>query len=171
MSSLKTLRWFLQMPGWLLLVYLLYAQAIPAFDYELGVRMGTQESAERITEVGAAFWYGFAAADLMVYIPLLGAGLLAHWFGRSWWKAVLGAALGISVYWPVVVLVAAVDARDAAGWDIDEAAYWVVLPIIALWALIALIAVCRAGDQDPVTGRRVPGSDLAHSRNRAARSK
>jgi hypothetical protein len=59
-------RWWLQIPGWLLLAYLAYAQAIPAFDYELGVRMGTQESAQKITEVGAAFWYGFAFSDLVV---------------------------------------------------------------------------------------------------------
>ena len=35
-----TERWWLQVPGWLLLAYLVFAQAIPAFDYELGVRMG-----------------------------------------------------------------------------------------------------------------------------------
>ena len=106
-------RWWLQVPGWLLLTYLVYAQAIPAFDYELGVRMGTQESIDRITEVGAAFWY------------------------------VLGAALGITVYWPVVVMATAVDARDASGWAIDETAYWIVLPIITAWALWGLFAVAR----------------------------
>lgn len=47
--------WSLQGPGWVLLLYLVYAQAIPAFDYDLGVAMGTQESAARITEVGVAF--------------------------------------------------------------------------------------------------------------------
>ena len=36
------------------------AQGISALGYELGVGMGTQESPEVITEVGAAFWYGFA---------------------------------------------------------------------------------------------------------------
>jgi hypothetical protein len=36
-----------------LVLYLIYAQATPAFDYQLGVGMGTQESAEAITEVGA----------------------------------------------------------------------------------------------------------------------
>ena len=135
---------WLQIPGWLLLVYLVYAQAIPAFDYELGVRMGTQESAQQITEVGAAFWYGFAFADLVVYIPLLAAGLIGHMLGRRWHKAVLGAALGITVYWPVVVLAAAVDARNAQGWHIDEAAYWIVLPTIAIWALISLFVVARS---------------------------
>jgi hypothetical protein len=100
-----------QIPGWLLLVYLVYAQVPAAFDYELGVRMGTQEP---------VFWYGFALADLLVYIPVLAAGLLGLWRDCRWSPAVLGAALGITIYWPVVALAAAVDARDAEGWAIDE---------------------------------------------------
>ena len=140
--------WGLQVPGWMLLAYLVYAQAIPAFDYELGVHMGTQEPARTITEVGVAFWYGFAFADLVIYIPLLAAGLFGQWLDRGWWRAILGAALGITVYWPVVVLAAAVDARDAAGWEIDEMAYWIVLPLIALWALVGLFIVARAAARD-----------------------
>ena len=135
--------WFLQTPGWLLLAYLVYAQAIPAFDYELGVRMGTQESAEQITEVGAAFWYGFAFSDLVVYIPLLAIGLIGHWRRRPWGRVVFAAALGITVYWPVVVLAAAVAARDASGWVIDETPFWIVLPIIAAWALGGLLRIAR----------------------------
>ena len=144
--------WWLQIPGWLLLAYLVYAQAIPAFDYELGVRMGTQEPAQRITEVGAAFWYGFAFGDLVVYIPLLAAGLIGHWLGSAWWRVLLGAALGITVYWPVVVLAAMVDARDASGWNIDEAAYWVVLPVIAAWALWGLWTIGRTGKESASGG-------------------
>ncbi len=136
--------WFLQIPGWLLLAYLAYAQAIPVFDYDLGVRMGTQESAQQITEVGTAFWYGFAFADLVIYIPLLAAGLIGHWRSCPWGPVILGAALGITVYWPVVVLAAAVDARDASGWLIDETSYWVVLPIIAAWAIWALLRTAGA---------------------------
>ena len=127
-----------QVPGWLLLLYLLYAQAPAAFDYEIGVRMGTQESAQSITGVGAAFWYGFAFADVVVYIPLLAAGLIGAWRACRWGHVILGAALGISIYWPIVALAAAVDARDAAGWAIDETQYWIVLPIIAAWAAWAL---------------------------------
>ena len=139
----EPVRWWLQIPGWLLFAYLTYAQAIPAFDYELGVRMGTQESAQQITEVGAAFWYGFAFADLVIYLPLLCAGLIGHLRGLPWWRAVFGAALGITLYWPVVALAAAVDARDASGWDVDETAYWIVLPVIAVWALWGLVAISR----------------------------
>jgi len=135
--------WYLQIPGWLLLVYLVYAQAIPALDYDLGVRMGTQESAEQITEVGVAFWYGFAFSDLVIYIPLLAAGLIGHLRGRSWGRVIFGAALGITVYWPVVVLAAAVDARGAQGWTLDETGFWFVLPAIAVWAIWGLMRLAR----------------------------
>lgn len=141
-------RW-LQIPGWLLFAYLVYAQALPAFDYELGVSMGTQEPAAKITEVGTAFWYGFAFADLVLYIPLLGLGLLGHRRDRRWWRPVLGAALGITIYWPIVVLAAAVDARDAAGWHIDDTAYWIVLPTIAAWALWWLVAISATSGRMP----------------------
>jgi hypothetical protein len=141
-------RWWLQIPGWLLLAYLVYAQAIPAFDYELGVRMGTQESAQTITEVGAAFWYGFAFSDLVIYIPLLGIGLIGQLLAFPWWRVVLSAALGITVYWPVVVLATAVDARDASGWNIDETDYWIVLPLIAVWALFGLFLLARTAGDD-----------------------
>jgi hypothetical protein len=135
--------WLLQGPGWLLLAYLVYAQAIAAFDYELGVRMGTQEPAQQITEVGVAFWYGFAFADLTIYIPLLAAGLIGYWQGRVWGRAVFAAALGITVYWPVVVLASAVDARDAAGWVIDETPYWIVLSIVMAWGIWGLQRIAR----------------------------
>lgn len=128
----------LHVPGWLLLIYLVYAQGISAFDYELGVRMGTQESAQQITEVGVAFWYGFAFSDLAIYIPLLAAGLAGNWMNERWSVVPLAAALGITVYWPVVVLAAAIDARDASGWMIDESQYWAVLPAITIWGLWGL---------------------------------
>ena len=126
--------WLIQGPGWFLVLYLIYAQAIAAIDYELGVAMGTQESAQMISEVGVAFWYGFAFGDLVVYIPLLIAGLVGYWLATVWSQAMLGAALGITVYWPVVCLAAVVDARGAAGWNlVSEAPYWIVLPLITLW--------------------------------------
>ena len=119
--------WFIQAPGWLLCLYLVYAQAIPAFNYDLGVTMGTQEPASRITEIGTAFWYGFALGDLLIYIPLL------------------AAALGITVYWPIVCLAAVADARGAPGWQIDnEAVYWAVLPAISLWGIVGLVLLIRS---------------------------
>jgi hypothetical protein len=121
-----------------------YAQGISAFGYELGVAMGTQEPVESITEVGAAFWYGFALGDLLTYIPVLGVGLVGHLRGRPWGRIALAAALGITVYWPIVCFTALVDARDASGWDIpDEARYWIVCLLIAAWGAIGLWFLLR----------------------------
>jgi hypothetical protein len=45
------------------------------------------------------------------------------------------AAMGITVYWPIVCLVAVASARGAAGWTLPkESEYWIVLPIITAWA-------------------------------------
>lgn len=136
--------WMIQGPGWLLLLYLVYAQAIPAIDYELGVSMGTQESAETITAVGVAFWYGFALGDLLVYIPLLALGLVGFGLNRSWGRIVLASALGITVYWPVVCLAAVASARNAPGWNLaSETDYWLVLPLIAIWGAWGLWRLAR----------------------------
>ena len=136
--------WSLQVPGWLLFLYLAYAQAVPAFDYQLGVAMGTQEPASRITEVGVGFFRGFAFADLVTYLPLLAVGLVGYQSGKRWGRVVLAAALGITVYWPVVCLAAVVAAREAAGWTLgDETAYWIVLPLVAFWGLWGLWHIAR----------------------------
>ena len=122
-----------------MVAYLIYAQAIPAFDYDLGISMGTQESADVISDVGVAFWYGFAFGDLVTYIPLLIVGLLGHWIGKAWGSILLGASLGITIYWPIVCLAAVVSARDVTGWNLEsEAAYWIVLPLITIWGLWGL---------------------------------
>ncbi|MBT8041470.1 MAG: hypothetical protein KJO72_07995 [Gammaproteobacteria bacterium] len=126
--------WMIQGPGWLLFLYLLYAQGIPAVDYDLGVAMGTQEPREMITDVGVAFWYGFALGDLVVYIPLLAVGLIGYWMNKKWGLLALASAMGITIYWPIVCLAAVASARSAPGWNLpDEAAYWLVLPLIAIW--------------------------------------
>lgn len=140
--------WALQIPGWSLLVYLIYAQGISAFGYQLGVAMGTQEPAEMITEVGAAFWYGFAVGDLLTYIPILCVGLVGHLRCAYWGQIALAAALGITVYWPVVSLAAVVDARDAAGWNLsNEMPYWVVCLLILAWGAWGLWFIMKESQQ------------------------
>ena len=139
--------WALQGPGWLSVFLLIFSQGIAAFDYEFAVRMGTQDSADAVTEVGAAFWYGFAFGDLLIYIPLLTAGLIGHWHRRTWGRVLLSAALGITLYWPVVCLAAVFAARDVPGWDpAHETAFWIALPLITLWASWGLWHLARAGD-------------------------
>jgi hypothetical protein len=111
--------------------------------------MGTQEPAEHITEVGVAFWYGFTFGDLVVYLPLLAFGLIGYGLNRNWGRTILSAALGITVYWPVVCLAAVVAARDAAGWNLaSETAYWIVLPVITVWGAWGLWRLARSGEDE-----------------------
>jgi len=132
----------IQIPGWILFFYLIVAQCSSAISYDLGVRMGSQEPAANITEVGVAFWKGLALGDLIFYTPLLGLGLIGHWVGSGWAAAVLGAAMGITVYWPIVCLATVRAARAAPDWHLPkEYQYWIVLPLIALWGLVGLILI------------------------------
>ena len=132
--------WLIQFPGWLLFAYLLAAQCTAAVSYSLGVKMGTQEPADRITEVGVAFFKGYAGADLIFYTPLLAVGLFGHLLGSSWAAVVLGAALGVTVYWPIACLWTVKAARGAVGWGLPkEEQYWIVLPAIAGWGAFGLV--------------------------------
>ena len=132
--------WIIQVPGWLLFLYLVAAQCTAAVSYALGVKVGTQEPSERITEVGVAFFKGYAGADLVFYVPLLGLGLLGHYLGTSWSTVVLSAALGVTVYWPIACLWTVRAARGTEGWDLPkEEQYWFVLPAISGWGALGLI--------------------------------
>ena len=132
--------WVIQIPGWVLFLYLVIAQCTAAFSYQLGVRMGTQEPADQITEVGAAFWWGLAFADLVFYTPILGLGLIGHLTNANWTPLVLGAALGATVYWPIASLATVRAARGAPGWSLPkERQYWTVLPLIAGWGLLGIV--------------------------------
>ena len=134
--------WFIQVPGWLLFFYLVYALGVAASSYKLRARMGTQEPAEQITKVGAAFWSGLAFAELVFYTPILGLGLVGHALGSDWAPLVLGVALGITVYWPIVSLATVKAARNAPGWSLPkEVQYWMVLSLISVWAGLGMLAL------------------------------
>ena len=131
--------WVIQLPGWVLFIYLVVAQCSAALSYDLGVRMRTQEPAERISDVGVAFFKGLAVADLLFYTPLLGLGLVGHALGTIWGSILLSAAAGITVYWPLACLVTVKAARGTKNWSLPkERDYWIVLPLIALWGGVTL---------------------------------
>ena len=139
--------WSSLIPGFLIYCDMEQTQGemgISAIDYELGVAMGMQEPAEKSTEVGVAFWRGFALADLVFYIPVLALGLIGHFKQKNWGRICLAAALGISIYWPVTCLAAVIYAQGAPGWDFPvPLIYWIVLSGIVIWSLWGLWQLSR----------------------------
>ena len=110
--------------------------------------MGTQDSADVVTEVGVAFWKGFSFADMLFYIPLLGYALATYDDVTQKNKTHLAAALGITVYWPIVCLKAAISARGAPGWSLDDRPFLILLPVIILWAASQMSCLERRNEKD-----------------------
>lgn len=130
--------------GWLLWAVLAFAQGLSALHYDLGVALGFQRSAAMITEVGRAWWQGFAVADLLIYVTLMGIGLLGHHQRKAWGRFALAAAARISLYWPVVFGAAMVLSREAAGWRIDsELPIWAFGAVYFIWGLLAAYCLIR----------------------------
>jgi hypothetical protein len=154
--------WLVEIPGWFLLMYLVLAQVPSAMNYESGVQAGVQESQEQITPIGVAFGTGCARTDVAVYIPLLAAGLIGYGGGRhgrggqrkEWGRVCLTAAIGMTLYWTLEYMFVLPAARSS--WNLgDETAYWVFLPIIALWAFVTLGYLAMVQDPEESPKQRV----------------
>ena len=131
--------WGLQIVGWLLVVWMTLTQCLSAIFWDQAVEWGLQEGADQTTEVGAAFGYGFAFGDLAFYVPIFAVGLIGHAKNKAWGGIALAAALGITVYWPIVSLAAVTKASNAPGWMLEyQTLYWIILPPIILWAVWGL---------------------------------
>lgn len=107
--------WLLILVGVLLNCAYLAGQVYALIDYERTVAWGLQESASDIGVTGMAFNFGFAVADAMFYVPVFLAGLLGLWQRKVWGLMALSAALGISVYWPVMSTAAAQFGQGQVG--------------------------------------------------------
>ena len=121
-------------------------QTMAVIDYDFAVRLGMQEPASQITEIGVALNKGFGAADTLVYLPLFAIGLVGYWRGRSWGLIPLAAALGITAYWPVLCLYFLYAARNAPGFATSNyGLYLAILVPIFLYAVWALAFLHRSG--------------------------
>jgi hypothetical protein len=113
--------------------YLIYLHAILVFDYQLGVNMDGHVRVRRNHHRGRH--------RVLVRIRVRRSRYL-HTTAfcrscRTLARAVPGAAVGVAVYWPVVVLASTIAARDTPGWNLaNETAFWIVLSIVSLWALL-----------------------------------
>ncbi len=140
--------WILEGVGAFLCVMLLAGQTLALIDYDLAVSIGLQEPASQITEMGVAFNKGFGAADTIIYLPVFVIGLVGFWLGKPWGTIALAAALGITAYWPVVVVYAFHFAKGAPGFEFaGTTLYTFILVPIVVYALWGLAYLYRTGQQ------------------------
>lgn len=131
--------WLLIIGGAVLGAAYIAGQTLSLFDYERTVAWGLQEAEADIGITGRAFNFGFAIADTVFYVPILAAGLWGLWRRASWARVPLVAALGISVYWPLLTTAAAAFGHGQPGFGYLAPAAYLPLTgpslVYGLWGL------------------------------------
>ncbi len=134
--------WFLIIFALLLLLMLLIGQTGGLINYQMAVRLGLQESTDVITQFGVAMNRGFAAADTIIYVPLVVFAILGFLCKKRWGLICMAGVMGITAYWPLVCLLTLIFAHGTPGFSFDSyLAYSVVLGTISLlgvWGLAFL---------------------------------
>ena len=128
--------WALILVATVLFVFLIIGQTLSVIDYDLALNLGLQESEEEIGKVGIAFAKGFAFADTIFYVPILVLGILGLLKGKKWGAVLMLAALGITVYWPIVHLYAIYIDTEAITLNQEKyISFPIVLGLIIIYGL------------------------------------
>lgn len=131
--------WMLIIGGAVFSCAFIAGQTLSLIDYERTVAWGLQEPGHAIGITGRAYNFGFAFADTVFYVPVLAVGLWGLWSRKAWARVVMAAALGISVYWPVVCTAALMfgQGQPGFGYAAPEAYLALTLPslVYGLWGL------------------------------------
>ena len=140
--------WFIVFFLVLSTVMMLIAQTTPIFDYELAVRLGFQNGAERISDYGVQVIRAFCVSDTLVFIPLTLLSLIGLLRRRRWALYCTAATSGISIYW--VVAYGAMVSLLAGRPDYHArlaAPDWVIMGAYVLFGVLSLVYLGRHGER------------------------
>jgi len=128
--------WFLMIPGFVILLMLIFGQMMAVIDYDFTVSIGMQEPAEVFDEFGVAMNKAFGVSDTLIYLPLLFFGLIGLWLKKPWGLFTMHGALAITAYWPVMHIFYVLYAEGLPGFNFtDFTSFITTLTIITLYAL------------------------------------
>lgn len=131
--------WVLMILGVFILLMLLVGQMMSFINYDFTVSTGLQESVDVIGEMGVAVNKGFGVADTIIYIPLLATGLVGLWIRRKWGTYAMVGALGITAYWPMVMIFLLHFAKGTPGFSFTNfTSYSILLTAFTLYGLWGL---------------------------------
>ena len=136
--------WILMVIGILVLIMLFLGQMMSFINYEFTVATGLQESVNVIGEMGVAVNKGFGVGDTIIYIPLLIMGLVGLWIRKEWGIFTMAGALGITAYWPMVVLFTLIFAKGSPGFNFTNyRSYTIILTLITIYGIWGLVYLIR----------------------------
>ena len=128
--------WLLMIPGFLILLMLIFGQMMAVIDYDFVVAIDLQEPEEVFGEFGVAMNKAFGVSDTIIYLPLLLFGLVGLWIKKTWGLFTMIGALAITAYWPVMHIFYVLYAEELPGFNFTEfTSFIITLIIITLYAL------------------------------------
>lgn len=129
-------------------VLMLVAQSTPIFDYDLAVRLGFQNGADKISEFGVQVIRAFCVADTLVFIPLTLIALVGLLLRKRWALYATAATTGISVYWVVAYgfMVSFLGGRPDYHAAL-AAPDWIIMGAYALFGVWALFYLMVRGER------------------------
>jgi len=124
-------------------VLMLIAQTTPIFDYDLAVRLGFQNGADKITGFGVQVIRAFCVSDTLVFIPLTVLALIGLLLKKRWSLFATASVTGISIYWVVAYGFIVSYLNGMPGYHVVLGPFdWVIMGayvIFGVWGLLYLI--------------------------------
>ncbi len=125
------------------LIMLLMGQTMAVLNYDAAVRLGLQESRDKVSEFGVQVNRAFGAGDTLVYLPLIAVALAGLFLRKRWALIVAASAMGISIYWPVSAFFMLLFLRGVDGYHLAPGMeYWSILTlyvVLGLWGFFYLL--------------------------------
>ena len=125
------------------LVLLLIGQTIAIIDYDFAVQLGLQENINQVGAFGIQVNRAFAAADTIIYIPLIITSIVGLILKKRWSLLTTAASMGISAYWATTILFMLAFLQGTAGYHLQPGlAYWLFIfafIVFGIWGLLYLI--------------------------------
>ncbi|MCW8909171.1 MAG: hypothetical protein OQK76_00990 [Gammaproteobacteria bacterium] len=125
------------------LILLLLGQTTAIINYDFAVDLGLQENINEVGPFGIQVNRAFAAADTLVYIPLITASIIGLILRKRWSLLTTAAVMGISIYWATTITLMLTFLENTPGYHLQPGLEYVfflaTFILFGTWALLYLI--------------------------------
>lgn len=124
-------------------IVLVMGQTTAIFAYDFAVRIGLQESVEKVSAFGVEMNRAFGVGDTVAYIPLMILSVIGLLARKRWALFTTTAAMGISIYWTVTLGIMMVFLKGVPGYTLMPGVeYWIFMgahTLFGVWGILYLV--------------------------------